>query len=235
MNTIDIRGKELYIIKRILNRQESRDIKNHFTIDDVTQLVYRHGYASDFISTLESKGLIYYSNGYVYITDLAKSSIDYKEKKESRLINEQIIDDYEYAFLQFMHNRNEPVPMFHFPYEFQYHSKIHMQPVEGSPNTYRDWFDEVYKYVEDPTVDGFILNHIGRTRFEKLKKEKELKIERENLEMQKLRTEVENLTNIIFDYPTTKWRAKYSFYLSILAVIIAGLVLLLRWIQPNSS
>jgi len=235
MNTIDIRGKELYIIQRILNRQQSRDIKNHFTIDDVTKLVERHGYPSGFISTLESKELIYYSNGYVYITDLAKRSVDYKEKRESMLINEQIFDDYEYAFLQFMHNRNEPVPMFHFPYEFQYHSKIHMQPVEGYTNLYRDWFDQVEKYVHDPTIDGYILNHAGVTRFEKLKKEKELKTERENLEMQKLRTEVENLTNIVVDYPTTKWRAKYSFYLSILAVVIAGLLLLLRWIQSKND
>ena len=84
-------------------------------------------------------------------------------------------------------------------------------------------------------LDGYILNDIGTARLKKLEKEKEVKTEKENLEMQKLRTEVLNLTNVLFDYPTTKWRAKYSFWLSILAVIIAGLVLLLKWIQPESG
>ena len=42
MNNIDIRGKELYIIERILNRQESRDIKNHFTVADVNRTVIQN-------------------------------------------------------------------------------------------------------------------------------------------------------------------------------------------------
>lgn len=232
-NIIDIRGKELYIVERILNRQQSRDIKDHFTMDDVRNLISRHGYASDLLSTLESKGLVHYLNDHVYITDLAKRSLDYKRKRESLIIHEHILDDYEYAFLLFMHNRNEPVPLEHFPYEFQYHSKIHMQPVEGHPNLYRDWMDEVHKYIDDPTIEGYILNDAGKLRFQKLKKEKELKTERENLEMQKLRGEVESITNILFDYDTTKARAKWGFIMSVISVILAALAVLVSILKDK--
>ena len=234
MNNIDIKGKELYIIERILNRQQSRDIKNHFTIDDVNNLISRDGYPSELLTKLESKGLVCYADGYVYITDLAKVSLENKRRRESAIINEHIIDDYEYAFLLFMHNRNEPVPMFHFPYEFQNYSKIHMQPVEGHTNLFYDWMDEIQKYIDDPTIDGYILNEAGKARFEKLKKEKELKTERENLEMQKLRGEVRSLTNVLADYDTTKCRAKWGFIISIITVLIAALAILISLMKHKS-
>jgi len=234
-NIIDIRGKELHFVKHVLNRQQTRNISDVLTLEALLTPRGQLQWGEDFIYRLEREGLLRFEDGRVYATDLSIRSITEKDKRESKLINEEIVDDYEYAFLHFMHNRNEPVEMFDFPYEFRYHSKIHMQPVEGHTNLFRDWMDEIHKYIDNPTIDGFILNHTGKTRFEKLKREKELKVEKENLEMQKLRIEVVNLTNILFDYPTTKWRAKYSFYLSILAVIIAGLVLLLRLIQPKSG
>ena len=227
-NTIDIRGKELHFLRRILNRQQSRNINDHFTIEALTSNRHEAQYGNDFLPDLEKRGLIYYKDGYVYVTDLTIRSIREKEIREHKLINEYIIDDFEYAFLLFMNHRNEPVHIFDFPYDFQYHSKIHMQPVEGHTNLFRDWMDEIHKYIHDPTIDGFILNETGKSRFEKRKREKELQAEKQNLEMQKLRAEVESITNVLFDYDTTKFRAKWGFYGAIATVILTAIGILIQ-------
>ena len=109
-----------------------------------------------------------------------------------------------------------------------------MQPVEGNTNLFYDWMDEIQKYIDDPTIDGYILNEAGKARFEKLKKEKELKTERENLEMQKLRGEVRSLTNVLADYDTTKCRAKWGFIISIITVLLAALAILISLMKHKS-
>lgn len=225
--TVDIRGKELHLLRRILNRQQSRNINDHFTVEALTSNRFEAQYGNNFLPDLEKKGLIYYKDGYVYVTDLTINSIREKEIREHKIINEHIIDDFEYAFLLYMNNRNEPVHIFDFPYDFQYHSKIHMQPVEGHTNLFRDWMDEVQKYIHDPTIWGFVLNETGKTRFEKRTKDKELEVEKQNLEMQKLRTEVRHLTDVLFDYDTTKFRAKWGFYGAIATVILTAISIFL--------
>lgn len=234
-NIVEIKGLELDMLERILNRQESHDIKNHFTASDLTILVNRNQYPSDFVSTLENKKLIRYNEGKVYATDLALRSLYNKYKKERQLINKHIVDDYEFAFLEFMHNRNEPVPMLHFPTEFLSHSKIHLQPVKGSPGLYRDWFDEVYKYVDESNIHGYILNDLGKSRFEKLKIEKELKEEKEIYEMQKLRTEVQHLTDIVVDYPKTKSNANKALTVAIIAAIGTVLGIIVQIVLSPSA
>ncbi|WP_462219693.1 hypothetical protein [Ferruginibacter sp.] len=57
--------------------------------------------------------------------------------------------------------------------------------------------------------------------------------EKENLQMQKLRSDVIDITNKLSDYKKTQDRAKMSFYLSILAVILAALTILLKFIQSK--
>ena len=54
--------------------------------------------------------------------------------------------------------------------------------------------------------------------------------EKSNLEMQKLRGEVEDLTNRLFDYKTTKNRAKNSEIIAILALILTAIGLMIQWI-----
>jgi len=49
-------------------------------------------------------------------------------------------------------------------------------------------------------------------------------------EMQKLRGEVEDLTNRLFDYKTTKNRAKNSEIIAILALILTAIGLMIQWI-----
>ena len=65
------------------------------------------------------------------------------------------------------------------------------QPVPGSTNSFYDWITEIEKYVDNPTIDGYILNHTGKTRFEKLKKEKALKAENERLDIEVKRQTIE--------------------------------------------
>jgi len=48
--------------------------------------------------------------------------------------------------------------------------------------------------------------------------------------MQKLRGEVEDLTNRLFDYKTTKNRAKNSEIIAILALILTAIGLMIQWI-----
>jgi hypothetical protein len=179
--TVDIRGKELHFVKRVLNRQQYNE---PFSVDLLKDQRFTLQWSEDFVTSLEAKGLLRFGNGFIYVTDLAIRSINEKEKIESRLIEEQIIDDFEFAFLTFMKNRNEPVHLFDFPSNFKYHSKIDGQPVPGTTNTFYDWMDEVHKYIHDPTIDGYILNHTGEARFEKLKNEKALKAENERLDIE---------------------------------------------------
>lgn len=228
INTIDIRGKELHFLRRVLNRQQSRNINDHFTIEALTSNRHEAQYGNNLLPDLEKRGLIYYKEGRVYVTDLTIASIREIDIREHKLINEHIIDDYEYAFLSFMNYKNEPVHIFDFPYDFQYHSKIHMKPVDGSTSTFYHWMDDIQKYIHDPTIWGFVLNDTGKTRFEKRTKEKELEVEKQNLEMQKLRTEVRHLTDVLFDYDTTKFRAKWGFYGAIVTVILTAIGILIQ-------
>ena len=159
----------------------------------------------------------------MYATDLAIRSINEKEKKESLLIEEYIIDDFEYAFLMFMNNRNEPVHLFDFPYNFKYHSKIDGLPVAGTTNVFMTWMDEIQKYITDPTIEGFILNHTGKTRFEKLKKEKEIKAENERLDLEIKR---QTITNTRF----TRNIAFVSFFVAGISAFVPALI---WWIDKD--
>lgn len=179
--TVDIRGKELYFVKRVLNRQQYNE---PFSVALLKDQGFTLQWSEDFITSLAKKGLLRFDNGFIYATDLAIRSINEKEKIESRLIEEQIIDNFEFAFLTLMKNRNEPVHLFDFPSNFKYHSKIDEQPVPRTANTFYDWMDEVHKYIHDPTIDGFILNDTGEARFVKLKIEKALKAENERLDIE---------------------------------------------------
>lgn len=217
VNIIDIRGHELYLIERILNRQESRDINNHFKKNDIALLANRYMLPVDLIRGLENKNLIYYSGDYAYVTDYGKRCLDHKYQKERDLINEHILDNYEYAFLEFMNNRNEPVPMFHFPIEFQIHSEKN-----------REWMDDIYKYIIDPNEYGYILNSLGKSRFEKLKREKDLKVNRDNLEMQKLRGDVDIITNTLVDYDKVKGRLNRTEIVAWLSAVLLLLDLILQ-------
>lgn len=186
--TVDIRGRELHFIRMALNHQQ---YNNHYTIEALTTPRSQAQWSEDFINKIEKEKLIRLEDGKIYVTDLAIRSINEKDKKESRLIEEDIIDDFEYAFLMFMDNRNEPVPILDFPPNFKYHSKIDGQPVPGTTNYYYDWMTEVEKYVDYPTIDGYVLNHTGKTRLEKLRKEKALKAENERLDIEVKRQTIE--------------------------------------------
>ena len=61
MNTIDIKGKELHFVKRVLNRQQYND---HFTIDTFNNERGDLQWGKDFIANLEKKDF------YVLIMDL---------------------------------------------------------------------------------------------------------------------------------------------------------------------
>lgn len=187
-NTIDIRGRELHFIRMALNHQQ---YNNPYTIESLTTPRSQAQWSEDFIKKIEKEKLIRIEDGKIYVTDLAIRSINEKDKKESRLIEEYIIDDFEYAFLMFMDNRNEPVPILDFPPNFKYHSKVDGQPVPGTTNVFYDWMTDVEKYVHSPTIDGYILNHTGKMRYEKLKKEKALKEENDRLEIEVKRQTIE--------------------------------------------
>jgi hypothetical protein len=190
-NIIDIRGKELHFIKHILNRQQTRNISDVLTLEALLSPRGQSQWGEDFIYRLEREGLLRFEDGRVYATDLSIRSIKEKYIRESRLIEAYIIDDFEYAFLMFMNNRNEPVHMFDFPSNFKYHSKIDGQPVPGTTNAFYNWMTEIDMYVHDPTIDGYILNDTGKMRFEKLRKEKEFKAQNERLDIEVKRQTIE--------------------------------------------
>lgn len=217
-NIIDIRGKELHFIKHVLNRQQTRNISDVLTLESLLTPRGQLQWGEDFIYRLEREGLLRFEDGRVYATDLSIRSINEKYKRESRLIEEYIIDDFEYAFLMFMNNRNEPVHMFDFPSNFKYHSKIDGQPVPGSTNSFYDWMTEIEKYVDNPTIDGYILNYTGKKRFEKLKREKELKTENERLD-----TEIKKQTVI-----GTRFSRNVA-YISLVIALVAAFVPLIIW------
>lgn len=221
---IELRGHELHIIERILNRQESKNINDHFTKSDISELTNRSDYPSDFIETLENKGLIYYCDNCVYITDLAKRSLVHKHKIELKAINQNIFDDYQYAVLEFFYNRNEPVYMFYYPEIFKQLSPIHGKKVDGSESTYYTWETDFEKFIIHRGHKGMTLNDGGKIYFEKLKEAKEYKKEKERLELQSLRSKTQIETEMILDYPRLKKERNITLLIAILS-ILANIVL----------
>lgn len=182
MDTVDIKGRELHFLRMALNHQQ---YNNHYTLEALLTPRSQAQWSEDFFRNIQTKGLLRIEESKIYVTELAIKSIHEKDKKESRLIEEQIVEDgFEYAFLTFMDNRNEPVPMLDMPGNFAYHSEIHMEPIAGSESAYRTWDDQIHKYIIDPTIDGHILSHAGKTKLAKLKKEKSFKEENESLDIQ---------------------------------------------------
>ncbi len=59
--------------------------------------------------------------------------------------------------------------------------------------------------------------------------------ERENLEMQKLRGEIDDLTNRLMDYDNVKSRSVRSDRLAILAIILTAIGLLLQWLTYRNG
>lgn len=84
----------------------------------------------------------------------------------------------------FMDNRNEPVPLLDFPPNFRYHSKIDGQMIDGNPNLLNDWMSEINMYITAPTINGYILNHTGKVRYAKLKKDRRKKEDNEILDIE---------------------------------------------------
>jgi hypothetical protein len=70
---------------------------------------------------------------------------------------------------------------------------------------------------------------------ESLNQKSERLQEKGNLEMQKLRAEVEKLVNDLGDYPITKKRARISYGISILSIPLAAISLLLPWICKKAG
>src|SRR5690554_6280049 len=120
-NTKDINGREFHFVKKVLNKQQHTE---PFSVEILKDPRFTLQWTEEFVKNLERKKFLRFDNGLIYATDLAIRSIKEKEKIESRLIEEHIIDDFEYAFLLFMKNRNEPVHIFDFPPNFKLHSKI---------------------------------------------------------------------------------------------------------------
>lgn len=181
MDSVDIKGRELHFIRMVLNHQQ---YNNPYSMEALTTSRSQAQWNEDFINNVEKEKLIRFYDGKIYATDLAIKSINEKDKRESRLIEEYIIEDFEYAFLMFMDNRNEPVPLLDFPLNFKYYSKIDGQMIDGDPNLLNDWMSEINMYITDPTIDGYILNHTGKVRYAKLKKDRRLKEDNEILDIE---------------------------------------------------
>ena len=188
MDTVDIKGRELHFIRMVLNHQQ---YDNPYTMEALTTPRSKAQWSEDFINNIEKEKLVRFDDGKIYATELAIKSINEKDKRESRLIEEYIIEDFEYAFLMFMDNRNEPVPLLEFPPNFKYHSKIDGQMIDGNPNLLNDWMSEIEMYITDPTIDGYILNHTGKVRYAKLKKDRRLKEDNELLDIEVKRQTIE--------------------------------------------
>ena len=220
MDILDIRGKELHFLRMALNWQKYQGC---YTLEMLLTPNERL-WSKEFIYSCEKKGFIRFEGDKIYVTDEAIRSINEKDKRESRLIEEQIVEyGFEYAFLTFMDNRNEPVPLLDMPSNFAYHSTIHMQPVEGKEGLYRTWEDEIFKYITDPTIDGYILNHTGITKLAKLRKEKKLKEDNEALDIQ---IKQQTVSNTIF----TRNVAYFSLFFALLAAFIP---LLIWWLDKD--
>jgi len=188
MDIVDIKGRELHFLRMTLNWQLYQGC---YTLEMLLNPPEHAQWSKEFIYNCEKKGFIKFEGDKIYVTDNAIRAINEKDKRESRLIEEHIIDDFEYAFLMFMDNRNEPVPILDFPPNFKYHSKIDGQMIDGNPNVLNDWMSEIEMYINDPTIDGFILNHTGKKRYEKLKVEKKLKADNESLDVELKRQTIE--------------------------------------------
>jgi hypothetical protein len=181
MDILDIRGKELHFLRMTLNWQL---YQGGYTLDMLLNPPEHARWSKEFIYNCEKKGFIRFEGDKIYVTDEAIRAINEKDKLESRLIEEYIIDDFEYAFLMFMDNRNEPVPILDFPSNFKYHSKIDGQMIDGNPNLSNTWMSEIEMYITAPTIDGYILNHTGKMRYAKLKKDRKLKEDNEILDIE---------------------------------------------------
>lgn len=221
MNVAEIKGKELHFLNRVINRQQYNEL---FTLDSLVQSRHESEWSETFINTLKEKGLLRFENGCVYATDLAVRSINEKEKQERRLIADNIIDDYEYAFLLFMSNRDEPVHFFDFPPDFKYYSKVDGQAVPGTTNAFYTWMDEIQKYIDEPTIDGYVLNYTGKKRLEKLKREKELKTENEGLDV-----EIKKLT-----IANTRFTRNIA-YFSLIVAALTAFVPLFTWLADRDK
>jgi hypothetical protein len=66
----------------------------------------------------------------------------------------------------------------------------------------------------------------GRNYFEAIPKTQE----KENLEMQKLRTEVQVLVDTLADYPNVKRKANWSFNIAIISLITTVIATIIAWI-----
>lgn len=182
MDTLDIKGKELHFIRRVINKQKHND---PFSLTLLNDARFTAQWSEEFIKNLESKNLLRFNDGFIYATDLAIRSVYEKDRRENLLIEEQMVEDgFIHTFLTFMNNRDEPVLILDMPNNFAYHSEIHMKPVEGKDGLYRTWEDEVYKYIENPTIDGYVLNHAGKTMLAKLNREKRQRQESEVLDIE---------------------------------------------------
>ena len=51
------------------------------------------------------------------------------------------------------------------------------------------------------------------------------------IEEERLKLDVDKLRNEFFDYPETKWKAKWGFIISVITVIIAALAVLVSIIK----
>lgn len=220
-NTIDIRGKELHFLRMTLNWQLYQGC---YTLEMLLNPTERQ-WSKEFIYNCEKKGFIRFEGDKIYVTNEAIRSINEKDKRESRLIEEYIIDDFEYAFLMFMDNRNEPVPILDFPPNFKFHSKIDGQMIDGNPNLLTDWMSEVHMYITNPTIDGFVLNHTGKTRYAKLKRDRKLKEDNELLDIESKKQTIEG--------------AKFSrnvAYVSLgVAAITAFVPLIIWWVDREKT
>lgn len=221
MDTVDIKGRELHFLRMALNWQKYQGC---YTLDMLLKPTERQ-WSEEFIYNCEKKGFIRFEENKIYVTEEAIRPINEKDKRESRLIEEQIIEyGFEYAFLTFMDNRNEPVPLLDMPGNFAYHSEIHMEKIAGSENSYRTWEDQIYKYITDPTIDGYILNHTGKTRLAKLRKDKKLKEDNEALDIQ---IKQQTVSGTIF--------SRNVAYLSLLFALLAAFIPLFIWWLDNDK
>jgi len=188
MDIIDIKGRELHFLRMALNWQQHQGC---YTLDMLLNPPDHAQWSKEFIYNCEKKGFIKFEGDKIYVTDEAINAINEKDKIEGRFIEKLIIEDgIEYAFLTFMENRNEPVPILDMPGNFEFHSEIHMEPINGSETSFRTWDDQIHKYITAPNVDGYILNYTGKIKLAQLKKEKKDKEDKEQLELASINSSI---------------------------------------------
>jgi len=131
------------------------------------------------------------------------TSKNYIDGRDIKNVLTDIEEDYGFALVDMLINYGEDVVFL------------------SNGNTYN-------KFIRAGSSAKYFLDKGGFTaKFDEAHKSLEEQKNLKNKETLKLQLEIDDLTNKLVDYDTTKWQAKWAFIITIISVLLAALALIL--------